>query len=316
MAMTSEQIIQTAEALVARGESPTLAAVRRELGGGSYTTISEALKGWRARRQAAQARAETVAVPARVQEALAQAGVLVWTEAMRQHAAQISAEREALGAERERFEAERREALEVADQVSRELDQIRGERDQAVLALAQERERQEPLQAEVREQRALAAERGRRAEALEGELRELRRQAGELSVELGQVRGQLEALQDQLRELRQAQVEAEAERDQARAALLEAQGQAREQDRRRQELEAALDAARTAQATAERTAGELRLEVATLTERAAQGAELRTLLVALQGQIPQAPAPRPTKKVAPRRRGQTPTGDPGNEGGS
>ena len=70
MAITPEQIIETAEALVERGASPTLAAVRQELGGGSFTTISEALRSWRERRQASQARAESVQVPARVQDCL------------------------------------------------------------------------------------------------------------------------------------------------------------------------------------------------------------------------------------------------------
>ena len=152
MAITPEQIIETAEALVERGESATLAAVRRELGGGSYTTISEALKGWRERRQVTQARAEAVQVPARVQEALTQAGVLVWTEAVRQHAAQLAAEREALDLERQRNEGERREAVELADQVSRDLDQVRTERAQALQDLAQERQGHDQAQAEAREQ--------------------------------------------------------------------------------------------------------------------------------------------------------------------
>ena len=94
--------------------------MRGVLGGGSHTTISEALKGWRERRQVSQARAEAVQVPARVQEALvqigAQAGTLVWTEAPRQHAAQLAAEREALDVERQRSEGERREAVELADE--------------------------------------------------------------------------------------------------------------------------------------------------------------------------------------------------------
>ena len=173
MAITPEQIIETAEALAERGESPTLAAVRRELGGGSYTTISEALKGWRERRQVSQARAEAVQVPARVQEALAQAGALVWTEATRQHAAQLAAEREALDVERQRSEGERREAVELADQVSRDLDQVRAERDRALQDLAQERQGHDQAQAEAREQRALAEERGRRGEAQEATLQRL-----------------------------------------------------------------------------------------------------------------------------------------------
>jgi chromosome segregation ATPase len=363
MAITPEQIIETAEALAERGESPTLAAVRRELGGGSYTTISEALKGWRERRQVSQARAEAVQVPARVQEALAQAGTLVWTEATRQHAAQLAAERAALDVERQRSEGERREAVELADQVSRDLDQVRGERDQALQAVAQERQGHDQARAEAREQRALADERGRHGEAQEAELRDLRRQAGESAGELGQLRGQLEALRGQVEDLRTMRTAIEGERDQARAALQEAQGEAQEQARRRQEQEAALDALRSqvaaaelegtrltgtldrtqrdaaeaerravaaetqadrtaaaleasqaALATAERVAVELRLEVATLTERAAHSADLRAILATLQASAPppDVPAaavpeltlePTPKPKAPTRRRG-------------
>jgi hypothetical protein len=64
-----------------------------------------------------------IQVPAAVQEALAQAGILVWTEATKQHTAQLAAEREALEQERGRIEGERREAIELADQLSRDLDQ-------------------------------------------------------------------------------------------------------------------------------------------------------------------------------------------------
>ena len=331
MAITPEQIVETAEALVERGEAPTLVAVRRELGGGSFTTISEALRSWRERRQATQARAESVQVPARVQEALTEAGKMVWTEATRQHAAQLAAEREALDAERARFEAERREAVELADQVSQDLDQVRIERDQTSQALAKEREGHDQARAEAREQRTLAEERGSLCDALNTDLRELRQQAGETFAELGQARGQIEALRGQLEDLRKANASIEAERDQARVAVQEAQNEAREHARRIQEQAAALDelrdqvteakaegvrlsgaltkshqdteaavlraeaaetqarrnaeaheAARAAQVAAEKGIGELRLEVATLSERAAHIAELRTIIAALQ----------------------------------
>ena len=39
MAITTEQIWSAADALDAAGQSPTLAAVRKAVGGGSFTTI-------------------------------------------------------------------------------------------------------------------------------------------------------------------------------------------------------------------------------------------------------------------------------------
>ena len=43
MAVTREQIFAVADELDAAGQKPTLAAVRKALGGGSFTTISEAM---------------------------------------------------------------------------------------------------------------------------------------------------------------------------------------------------------------------------------------------------------------------------------
>jgi hypothetical protein len=45
--ITKEQILATADLLAARDERVTLARVRQELGGGSYTTIGQALREWR-----------------------------------------------------------------------------------------------------------------------------------------------------------------------------------------------------------------------------------------------------------------------------
>ena len=48
MAITRERIFEVAEAMDAAGQVPTLAAVRKAIGGGSFTTISEAMTEWKA----------------------------------------------------------------------------------------------------------------------------------------------------------------------------------------------------------------------------------------------------------------------------
>lgn len=55
MAITKQDIHAVADQIAADGGSPTLAAVRRVLGGGSFTTISEAMQEWKAARQNAAA---------------------------------------------------------------------------------------------------------------------------------------------------------------------------------------------------------------------------------------------------------------------
>lgn len=47
MPVTNEEIHSIADELVAKGQRPTLAAIRKALGGGSFSTISEAMKEWR-----------------------------------------------------------------------------------------------------------------------------------------------------------------------------------------------------------------------------------------------------------------------------
>jgi hypothetical protein len=44
----------------AEGDRPTLAAIRKKLGGGSYSTISEAMTEWHARRTQKTVQAEPV----------------------------------------------------------------------------------------------------------------------------------------------------------------------------------------------------------------------------------------------------------------
>ena len=52
MAITTPDIHAAADKIAAQGTTPTLAAVRSALGGGSFTTISEAMKEWKASQQA------------------------------------------------------------------------------------------------------------------------------------------------------------------------------------------------------------------------------------------------------------------------
>jgi chromosome segregation ATPase len=76
MAITREQIIETAEALQAAGVNPTMQAVRDALGGGSFATISPVLRGWRD----SKAQRATVAIdmPGEAKAALERAGLDLW----------------------------------------------------------------------------------------------------------------------------------------------------------------------------------------------------------------------------------------------
>lgn len=124
MAITKEQIWAAAEELDAAGLNPTLAAVRKAVGSGSYTTIQEAMTEWKARRAAKAPNAADPAPPA-ITERLTELGAQIWAVAQDIANARLSADREALAIEREQLESARREATDLADSLSAELEEAR-----------------------------------------------------------------------------------------------------------------------------------------------------------------------------------------------
>ena len=129
MAITKESIFAAATEIAATGAAATLAAVRKAVGGGSYTTISEALKEWRLIHQQATAPLQEPA-PQALSDRLA--GVIneTWTIALEMANDRLKAERAALEQIRIDLEQSRREAVDLADQLNVELEQA-----QATIAL-------------------------------------------------------------------------------------------------------------------------------------------------------------------------------------
>ena len=191
---TQTEIISTAETLLEEGTRPTLAAVRAALGGGSFTTISEALKGWKAEKAKSEARADVVSVPESIQQAMSQAAITVWAEAQQHHVAQMAAEREALEQDRQRIEAERQEAMELADQVSRDLETAEARATKAETSLETERLALSNSRAATAEAEANARERAARIDALTTEVRQVRDSERQARDEAAKLAGKLEVL--------------------------------------------------------------------------------------------------------------------------
>jgi len=101
--VTQDQVTRAADALLARGDRPTIEKVRAELGTGSPNTLLRLLEVWWAElagRLAAQARAELPGIPDAVQRAM----MTLWGEAVvvtRQEAETRYEERERVLQERE-----------------------------------------------------------------------------------------------------------------------------------------------------------------------------------------------------------------------
>ncbi|SDX45276.1 DNA-binding protein [Thiocapsa roseopersicina] len=306
MAITHEQIIEVADALVAAGQNPTMASVRKALGGGSFTTISEALKAWRQTRQEERIRAEIIDIPPSLQQAFEEAGRLVWKEATAQHAAKLAEERQALEDAHDRYENERNEAVDAADQISAELEQTLAalEREQSAHAdtqrnLMEARQEIERVLAKGRELEARVEERGRQVTTLESELAAARGELAAAGEQKGRMDGQLQSAEELRTRL-------QADLTQARTALAELQGEVK--------LKVSEAAAAKEQTTAERKAriefehqaaqlrdqlGELRVQVAQLTERTAHFDDLRALIPTLE-------SPSTTKGARAPRKPQSP----------
>ena len=123
---TTTRIFEIADELDAAGHNPTLASVRKALGGGSYTTISQAMAEWRARKAAKETPVQEAA-PQAITELLEQLGADIWTQALQICNGRLSAERDALENDRQGIEAQRQEAADLADQLSSELEAARQE---------------------------------------------------------------------------------------------------------------------------------------------------------------------------------------------
>jgi len=138
MTPTQERIFAIADQLVASGQRPTLAAVRKALGGGSYTTLQQAMSEWKAARQEKQA-SRPEAPPPAVAERMSDAAMSVWQVALEVANTRLSAERHELEQTRLTLEAERREAAELADRLAAEVDGLQAKLEALEKTLSEER---------------------------------------------------------------------------------------------------------------------------------------------------------------------------------
>ncbi|HGJ5066361.1 TPA: DNA-binding protein [Salmonella enterica subsp. enterica serovar Muenchen] len=171
MAITEEQIIRAADELDQEGLNPTLARVRKKLGGGSFTTISEVMIEWRA--QKARAVPAQEPPPQTLTDRLAVFGDDIWTLALEIADAGFVGEREALEKSRLETEEARAEAAVLADLLSGELEESRS----LITSL------QEKLTAAEKETAAVAHERNK-----------AQRETTELREQMASLRGELQAV--------------------------------------------------------------------------------------------------------------------------
>lgn len=121
MSVSRERVFEVADELDATGVNPTLAAVRKTLGSGSYTTISPFLAEWRAQRASSTVTASEPP-PQIIVDHLNRLGGEVWGAALELGFRRFSADREALDMKVSQLEAGLKEATGLADNFSQELE--------------------------------------------------------------------------------------------------------------------------------------------------------------------------------------------------
>ena len=121
--LTVEEIHAAADGLDAQGLRPTLNAIRKAVGRGSFTTISAAMSSW----QPPQASVTTAQepVPDAVAERADSFTAQLWALAVAAAEERIAAQKEELAAERAELVATRDEAVALADAITAELDEHR-----------------------------------------------------------------------------------------------------------------------------------------------------------------------------------------------
>lgn len=182
MAISKEQIFTIADELDAAGQNPTLAVVRKVLGGGSFTTISEAMNEWKARKTEKETPLRQPA-PAAIADRLVEFGSEIWSLALELANGRLVSEREALETARVQLEADKQEAAELADQLTEELEILQSK--VAELEVADEKSQIEIVQ--LSEQLMHSGDRAANAEA---RLLEMGGRVNDLNAELVRVNAQ------------------------------------------------------------------------------------------------------------------------------
>ena len=185
--ITQDAVNEIADRLVQAGEHPSVAAVRVELGSGSYTTITKYLQVWREQQEQVAA----VELPGVVEAAYRKAAAAAWTEATRLASVEVSNLKNDMAQERIRYAREVQEASaeivkleELVEALRQDKKKLVGELDETRTDLG--RINRELITASAQRESALKEKHQLEAKvsSLETENRELIKQVGSLEGQL------------------------------------------------------------------------------------------------------------------------------------
>ena len=128
MAITREQILETANQLQAQGIKPTQTNVRESLGGGSFTTISEVLREWR-QEQDQTAQLQQIVIPHDITDKTNLLIAQLWETAQNLANDRLVAEREALSHKEALINAEIDESNKIIETLENEQSELTAQLD-------------------------------------------------------------------------------------------------------------------------------------------------------------------------------------------
>ena len=163
--MSLDNYMKAIEALSQRGETPTLEAIRKEAGGGSFSTITSARRLWQSRKLMLGPTLSSE-IPAALSNYVGE----VWSKACELADSNVAAERTALVAARQELEQGQGELCETADRLAAEAerlaaecDALRAERDALLSRLDKVTAERDASHALLREQLAALLPQGKAA---------------------------------------------------------------------------------------------------------------------------------------------------------
>ena len=256
MSLTTQQIHDTADQLHEQGINPTLSAVRTALGGGSFTTISDAMKLWRQDHQDEQ-ELKKVELPSGIDERLQALGADMWQTA-------IDIANNRLAKEREALEVIKAKSQQDVDELSESVKILEAERTDLLKQLDDVTATAEMATANARTAIAEHDTLNKSFDNMKHQLELERTKSDSAQSQLAEVRKALDAKQTELTA------------SLAHAARLEAQADSNKAELERLSTEAKTDKAELKKVTAERdnistTTAEIRGELkAIIAERDSQ----------------------------------------------
>jgi len=212
MAITLQDIHAVADSIAAEGGKPTLAIVRKSLGGGSFTTISEGMQAWKVKHQA-QAIVTPLreAAPAAVSERLSAFGGEIWAIALELSNARLQSEREALEQVRQELAQTQQETIDLADQLNEELEQAQALIRQQARALDQAGNEATAKSSELAAEKSVRLEAERKSDIAMAGLTETHQQISALNLHINELKAEDKAFRTEANENYKKAVTAESE---------------------------------------------------------------------------------------------------------